>query len=1190
MKALTSFSFNLLLLICILVLSSEAVKSQPNLYAEIPHFSHTSGFYSGSIFVTISVSSPTATIRYTLDCTDPTEESILYTVPIEVNQTTVVRAKAFESGFNPSKIISHTYLIDQNFNIPVLSVITDPSNLWGENGIYSNPENRGDEWERPATIEFFESNGSPGFSSDVGIRIHGGTSRVFEKKSFRYYFRSEYGQSRLCYHLFRPKQIYEFKRFVTSASFQDAPANSAYDSGTLLRDAVLHEIGRHIEQDIVLGTRPVALFLAGKPWGIYNAIERIDDHLVTINFGIDSCDMIENYSTARENTMDRWNEMISFFESTDLSIPQNYEKTKSYIDIQNFTRYNIVEIYGGNMDWPDNNNFAYCGYQPGDKWKWILWDLDNTFAYTSANTFELATDDKIKGTLILRKLLENEEYKRYFLNECADFFNTVFQPERVKSIIDSLAAIIRHDLWFEIDRWGGTIEEWEANVQFLKNFADYRLDRLWQYILWELDVSDKHLLSLQAPQGGQGRVRINNIYIDQFPWSGYYFKDNPIELEAVPDAGFKVKGWNDTSLSSEKKVSLVLQHDYVVYPIFEQVMDTVAIIINEINYNSAADFDPEDWVELYNPSDQTIDVSGWHFQDDNETHDFQFPDETTIDPDGFLIVCRDEVAFHDLFPDITNYIGDLGFGLGGNGDAVKIYNSSYLLIDSVNYDDKSPWPLEADGNGPTLELVNPQLDNTVPENWRASPGYGSPGKPNLYMPQITKFVVTDSSGSVSFTNNRNVLIEMAEADSDGNVVQWLINENPEPPAADDVTLTTRPTNYHIESAEGTVAIYCWVLDNDNQVNKLTSTSQASIKLDLTKPGFTVNVLDSLEIEIVYSEAVMGAEDANNYEITPALGSITIIDHEANRCQLITNQQQNPGIIYHLSISNVTDSAGNFLARDLFSFSGYGGLFKPIKLKLIKSSRSNFGQGWHNSIDGDIRGWDGTVKAGGDPCFAIFGFADQQMHTINKIRLLTDSGIGASQDWVREFTIEISDTGIKPQSFVQVLQAEKNGGNWEQFPVDSIHARFIKFTVIQPSHDWCQLAEFEVWGQDSREGLAPEKFSPNPEHSTLEGNINNNELSQNELTNHTVFSNFPNPFNERTHITFQLLASSHVRLTIYNIIGEEINTLVDEWKSTGKYQISWDGRDNSGFTVPSGIYILQMNSDGFHQSRKLILMK
>ncbi len=1174
--------FIILILIFITSINFTVVNSQtPS--AEDPIFSHNSGFYSGSIQITLSVLSPGAIIHYTLDSSDPMEASPIYAGPIEINQTTVVRARTFQPGFNPGNIKSHTYILNQDFSIPALSIITDPTNIWGDSGIYSNYDIRGDEWERPATIEFFESDGSLQFSSDLGLRIHGGTSRVFEKKSFRYYFRSEYGQSRLRYQLFKPKDITEFKRFVSSASFQDAPGNSAYGSGTLLRDAVMHEIGRRIEKDIALGTRPVALFLLGKPWGIYNAIERIDRHFVEINFGINDCDIIENLSEAREGTMDRWNEMIGFFESSDLSLPHNYEIARSYIDIQNFTRYYLVEIYGGNMDWPDYNNFAFSGRNHGDKWKWVLWDLDNAFAYISANNFALATDDTIRGTVILRKLLENDQYRVYFLNECADIFNTTMKPENVKTIIDSLAAVIRNDIGFEVERWGGTIEEWENSVQFLKNFASYRLDRLWQYILGGLDVEQKYLLTLQTPEGGKGTVRLNSLFIGQFPWEGYYPGEIPIELEAIPKPGFKFKRWSDPALPSEKTVTLIIKTDYLIYPVFEPDNQKATIVINEINYNSAANFDPEDWVELYNPSGATIDLSDWHLKDDDDTHDFEFPGGTMIEPHGFLVVSRNQAAFHNLFPVVNNCFGDFGFGLGGSGDAVRIYNSSYVLIDSVTYDDKAPWPIEADGNGATLELIDPALDNTLPETWRASKGHGSPAKPNLSIPQLTGFVVKDSSGSTKFTNSREVLIEMTDSDNDGKIIEWLINENSNPPDPGDFVLVNRPTNYYIQSPEGAVTIYGWVLDDENQVSFMTDSSHTKITLDLTNPNVSLNVVDSTQLQINYCEPVVGAADAGNYEIIPSLDSITVTNQSENRYQLITLKEQNPGLAYQLIISNVTDSAGNSLEKSHLFFTGYGSVTEPLKLKLIKGSQCEPGNGWENAVDGDIDGADGTVRANGKPCFAIFAFSDEGLYLIHKFRLITDSGIGSADFWARQFQIEVSTTDLNPQNFVSVLNAEQKGGDWEEFPIAPIDARYIKFNVIQPDSGWRQVAEFEAWGKDSTVISAVDESVLNT-GSYYDSNYDFQDGTK------IVFSNFPNPFNERTNIIYKLSSPSHLRITVYNIIGEEVNMLVDNWKTTGIHQVSWDGRDAGNMIVPSGIYLLRVSSDKFNQTRKVILMK
>ena len=150
-------------------------------------------------------------------------------------------------------------------------------------------------------------------------------------------------------------------------------------------------------------------------------------------------------------------------------------------------------------------------------------------------------------------------------------------------------------------------------------------------------------------------------------------------------------------------------------------------------------------------------------------------------------------------------------------------------------------------------------------------------------------------------------------------------------------------------------------------------------------------------------------------------------------------------------------------------------------------------------------------------------------------------------------------------------------------------KFIKLTILQPSSNWRQLAEFEVWGRDSCDGLEvkQEEMSHNLINEKEKFGFSSD---QRDLTDATSFSNFPNPFNKRTQISFQMSASSHVRIAIYNIIGKEITMLVDEWKTAGSHQVFWNGRNESGIAAPSGIYIVQMRVGTFCQSRKLILMK
>ena len=150
------------------------------------------------------------------------------------------------------------------------------------------------------------------------------------------------------------------------------------------------------------------------------------------------------------------------------------------------------------------------------------------------------------------------------------------------------------------------------------------------------------------------------------------------------------------------------------------------IVINEINYNSADNYDTGDWVELYNADDENVDISGWVLKDNNDNHEFVFPLNTLLPPDEFLVICRDISAFQS-FSNITNCMGNLSFGLSGAGEQIRLYDEQRSIVDSLTYDDKFPWPEEPDGNGATLSLKHPQIDNSVPENWASSDSHGTPG-------------------------------------------------------------------------------------------------------------------------------------------------------------------------------------------------------------------------------------------------------------------------------------------------------------------------------------------------------------------------------------------------------------------------------------------------------------------------------
>ena len=159
------------------------------------------------------------------------------------------------------------------------------------------------------------------------------------------------------------------------------------------------------------------------------------------------------------------------------------------------------------------------------------------------------------------------------------------------------------------------------------------------------------------------------------------------------------------------------------------------------NSEESGIINPADWVELHNPTNESIAIGLWEFKDGNDTHVFIIPENQVLESGAYLVLCKDSLAFNDNFPNVSNFIGEFDFGLNGDGELVRLFDAEGGTVDEVVYDDSSPWPLEPDGNGPTLELIHPSLNNGLGTNWRASDiNGGTPGA-------VNSVYTTDSSNS-----------------------------------------------------------------------------------------------------------------------------------------------------------------------------------------------------------------------------------------------------------------------------------------------------------------------------------------------------------------------------------------------------------------------------------------------------------
>jgi hypothetical protein len=103
-------------------------------------------------------------------------------------------------------------------------------------------------------------------------------------------------------------------------------------------------------------------------------------------------------------------------------------------------------------------------------------------------------------------------------------------------------------------------------------------------------------------------------------------------------------------------------------------------------------------------------------------------------------------------------------------------------------------------------------------------------------------------------------------------------------------------------------------------------------------------------------------------------------------------------------------------------------------------------------------------------------------------------------------------------------------------------------------------------------------------------VSNLDPSDNLPNKFALQQNYPNPFNPTTAISFQIPEASQVSLKIFNILGQEVRTLVNDIYAAGQWSVNWDGKDNFGNAVPSGMYLYQLESEAYTEMKKMILTK
>jgi hypothetical protein len=705
-------------------------------------FSRQGGFYSAEI--DLHIYAPGASIFFTTNGQTPGPESYRYQRPINIRETVTIRAMAIHEDGRKSAVYNHTYFINEpSTSLPVVSIGIDPSVLFHPyHGLFMLGSNAVDTlWKKPganfwskrevpAGVEIFESNGQCVYRSLSGFRLFGGMSRLFPQKSIALVARSRYGERRIKHDIFRMDKPDKFKFLVLR--------NSGSDFGkTHFRDALMTSLvdGWDLEKQAY---RPAHVYINGNYWGIYNIREKvnrffIDSHHDEVDN--DSIDLIEHRYTLKRGSLRNYRQLLRFIENSDLSDPANFAYLKTQMDVDNFMDYQIAQIYFDNQDAGGNIKF-WRPQTPDGRWRWILYDTDWGFglhehdAYKNNSlAFHTAPDgpswpNPPWSTLILRKLLENDEYRIQFVNRFADHLNSSFSETVVTARIDSFYQALLPEIGRHLNRWKLSRSKWEEEVNVMRSFAEERPAYVRMHMMGQFYTGAQRRLTVSTNPGGRVIIN-NNLSVSNDTLDAIYFERYPISLKVVAHHGYRFSHWEgiDTDQTLRRlNVELLKPHTQLraVFEPFTHPMEG-KVVINEI---CAKNGDTGDWVEIYNNSDKRVSLKNWTLSD-LKRNEYIFP-SVFIAPNDYLVICKDSARFVSKHPGAYNVLDGLGFGLNKQRENLALYSILGAVVDSISY---RVTPLDS---AFTLNLLLPHLENSAPESWEMRMGQGSPNAANPY--------------------------------------------------------------------------------------------------------------------------------------------------------------------------------------------------------------------------------------------------------------------------------------------------------------------------------------------------------------------------------------------------------------------------------------------------------------------------
>lgn len=568
-----------------------------------PVFSEAGRVTSGSSAINLELSLPEDTpegayITYTTNGSEPTAQSTKYTNAINIKATTVIRAKAFCSGWLSPVSTAQSYIFHPRaMTVPIFSVQTDDKYLNDAKiGLFANNNSKEDkkthDWRRPVNIEFFPVEGeTSAFNQLSETRIQGGQSRSNALKSMVFYANKRFDpdHKRFSYEFFPDQKpgITEFKSF----SLRDG--GNDFDD-LYFRDLIIQRtMGSHIDLDWQAGHTAV-LYINGEYMGMLNIRERSNEDNVFSNYdGLEDLDIVE-ISHEKVNNVDQFieelkegtSEFYDRFKAFYSEKSHTLAEYEQWLDVKEYLNVIALNFFYGNIDFPGNN---LVFWRPNDddtksglpkRFRVIVKDTDfglglygrqndyNTIkllynqSYDSGNAWAFTEP----ATRLLKNMLEDKDILNLFIDMCCVYMGDFMNGKGTGEIIDLIMEEALDEFVAHRDKynggggggwpwggWGQPDNRKDITNKFnnAKSWAEGRPNNFYKFIgdQWKLGSP----VALTVNKNAQDvALSINGINVSNKTFDGKFFANRQLTITGTAPEGQEIKGWKLSGARTEE--------------------------------------------------------------------------------------------------------------------------------------------------------------------------------------------------------------------------------------------------------------------------------------------------------------------------------------------------------------------------------------------------------------------------------------------------------------------------------------------------------------------------------------------------------------------------------------------------------------------------------------------------------------